>query len=100
VWHVSVGALPTEADRLLMAVSVLRGCGDRDLGEWHQAGGRIYHLQRRVSAAEAAIVGPVADIRGTPDAADRLREVRKHGRPIASADLEPEGGRPLHPHAG
>lgn len=55
------------------AARALDGVGDASLGEWTQAPRRVFHLRRRLSAAEVAQVGPVRDIRGTPEAGDRLQ---------------------------
>jgi hypothetical protein len=53
---------------------VLRGLGDPRLGEWREWTGTGYlHIRRRLSAAEQARVGPVADIRGTEEARARAR---------------------------
>ena len=34
-------------------------------------GDRAFHVRRRLAAREVALVGPVADIRGTPEARER-----------------------------
>lgn len=52
-----------------MARLALRGAGDRALGEWQEAGSPgsgVVHVRRRLTPAEAALVGPVVDVRGTP----------------------------------
>jgi hypothetical protein len=54
------------------ARSILAGVGDAELGEWLETKPRVVHLRRRLSAREAAEVGPVVDIRGTPDAVARI----------------------------
>ena len=41
----------------------------------HAPGQRVYHLRRRLSAAEEKIVGPVVDIRGTYEATRRVKLV-------------------------
>lgn len=53
------------------AYAELAGLGDPALGEWQDWTG-TYHLRRRLTAAEAASVGPVLDVRGTPEAAARV----------------------------
>lgn len=55
-----------------MAIKALYDVGDARFGEWHSWTGDVYHLRRRLSAAEAAYVSPVRDIRGTDEARDRL----------------------------
>ena len=64
------------------AFIALERVGDASLGEWELANPRAFHLRRRLSAAEAPEVGPVTDVRRTPEAtrralllADRLRHV-------------------------
>lgn len=49
---------------LPLAMRVLAGVGDASLGQWEEAGERAYHLRRRLSAAEEALVGPAVDLRG------------------------------------
>lgn len=78
VWHASIASatLPTTvldvyARRLLFLV------GDASLGEWREerdtgTGLRVVHVRRRLTAAEAAVVGPVRDIRGTAEAERRF----------------------------
>lgn len=70
VWHASIAAdgfpiwpvLEAEAERQL------RGVGDATLGEWRERGGRAFHIRRRLTEREARLVGPVRDIRRTPEA--------------------------------
>jgi hypothetical protein len=50
---------------------VLRGVGDPSLGEWWESGRDALHCRRRLSALEQAQVGPVVDVRGTPEARRR-----------------------------
>lgn len=78
VWHASVaGGLPDECRTL--ALLALAQVGDVDVGQWEENGfehnGIAFHIRRRLSEREAQIVGPVRDIRGTPEAAVRLRRV-------------------------
>lgn len=49
----------------------LAGVGDAARGEWTEQGPQAFHLRRRVSAAEEKITGPLRDLRGTPEAAER-----------------------------
>ena len=80
VWHVSVqdqiGGLPATTVRGV-AYDLLDGYGDAAAGEWTQMPGRIFHLRRRLSPSEASLVGPVVDVRGTPEAARRIAAVRR-----------------------
>jgi hypothetical protein len=46
----------------------LAGVGDAALGEWREHNGRFFHLRRRLTAGEERRVGPVLDIRRTPEA--------------------------------
>jgi hypothetical protein len=62
----AVPALAAAAQRQLARV------GDARLGEWTEWTGRAFHLRRRLTAAEARLVGPVVDIRGTEEARARL----------------------------
>lgn len=54
----------------------LVGVGDVDLGQWEDFTGYAFHLRRRLSEAEAELVGDVVDVRGTPEALRRF-EVMK-----------------------
>jgi hypothetical protein len=58
------------------AFLALVGVGDTTLGEWQEWTGKAYHIRRRLTDAEAALVGPVVDVRGTPEAERRLARVR------------------------
>lgn len=60
------------------AVRALAGLGDPDAGQWREWSGFAFHLRRRLSVAEAAEVGEVLDIRGTPEAARRARALGRH----------------------
>lgn len=75
MWHVSVGG---PGASWLAAELALRGVGDASAGEWRERGEIALHLRRRLSAAEAAIVGPVVDVRGTPDGARRVQRMARH----------------------
>jgi hypothetical protein len=74
VWHASVAGGAKDTCRTL-ALLALNGVGDVDAGQWEEDGNLAYHIRRRLSASEAVNVGPVIDIRGTPEAALRLRRV-------------------------
>lgn len=53
------------------ARQALDAVGDAHLGEWLEWSGAAFHLRRRLTAAEQRHVGPVVDIRGTPEAQRR-----------------------------
>jgi hypothetical protein len=56
---------------------VLDGAGDRR-HEWIELNDRFIHLRRRLTDSEAAIVGPVVDVRRTIDAERRFAAVRSY----------------------
>ena len=74
------------------AVAVLDGLGDPGAGEWREWSGLAFHLRRRLSAGEAAQVGPVRDIRGTPEAQRRARALGRHLAAIPDAMVRAELG--------
>jgi hypothetical protein len=81
VWHasISVGGDVQDPDPLFaQAARVLLGVGDAAAGEWRDVGRIAVHLRRRLTDAEAAIVGPVVDIRGTWEMRKRLNRVRQY----------------------
>lgn len=74
VWHVSVAG--SQRDRLEAECErQLRGVGDVVLGEWREWTGRAFHLRRRLSAREQRHVGPVVDVRRTPEALKRAQRL-------------------------
>lgn len=76
VWHASVSRLDTSDAKEALALVVLSGCGDARLGEWRERGPKAFHIRRRLTDDEAAAIGPAVDIRGTPEAAARMRVMR------------------------
>lgn len=73
--------------RARKAAEELAGVGDPDAGEWaHHTPGGYTHLRRRLNPVEALAVGPVVDVRGTPEAAERLRDVLGAVSPAIRAD--------------
>lgn len=60
------------------AVIALAGVGDAAAGEWRETGDAAVHIRRRLSAAEAARVGPVRDIRGSWDARKRVQRMQRY----------------------
>lgn len=80
VWHSSAAplpgllALPSQCERL--ARKALDGVGDPFM-EWTEWTGRAFHLRRRLTVREEEKVGPVVDVRGTPEVAIRLANLPK-----------------------
>lgn len=77
VWHASAastGALSGLGVEFLerKARDALEGVGDASLGEWTEWTGVAFHVRRRLTAKEQAIVGPVVDVRGTDEARRRM----------------------------
>jgi hypothetical protein len=77
VWHVSVASPGVPLRHRLEAEceQQLRGVGDVSLGEWREWTGRAFHLRRRLSPREQRHVGPVVDIRRTPEALQRAQRL-------------------------
>lgn len=77
MWHSSVapsGRIPygrSACER--RAQQAADGLGDPSAGEWREWTGRAFHIRRRLTPAEQAHVGPVVDIRRTPEARERAR---------------------------
>lgn len=69
------GGLPIRAQLEAECERQLAGVGDPELGEWHEWSGLAYHIRRRLTEAEQARVGPVMDIRRTPEAIRRAISV-------------------------
>jgi hypothetical protein len=87
VWHVSVAARGLAIPSVLEAECVrqLSGVGDARLGEWREWTGRAFHLRRRLSGREQRQVGPVVDVRRTPEA---QRRAARLGTLLAYAPAE------------
>ena len=97
MWHASAASRVLNFELLhLMVQKMLRRVGDAKLGEWVARsttgdGLRVVHLRRRLTAAEAKKVGPVRDIRGTPERDRRLAAtVRRSGIPRHMLEGIPE----------
>lgn len=65
-----------------LALDELDGVGDPGLGEWVRVidlgdFGPSVQVRRRLTAEEEKLAGPVIDIRGTAEAAERLWKVAK-----------------------
>jgi hypothetical protein len=69
---VSVSGSPDRAVLEAEARRQLAGAGDASRGEWPEPTPAAFHLRRRVSVAEERITGPLRDIRGTAEAAERF----------------------------
>jgi hypothetical protein len=82
VWHASAApypmtlALPMEVLRRY-ALAALDSVGDARLGEWEEVGRDAYHVRRRLSSQEQQSVGPVVDVRDTPEAARRYARAQR-----------------------
>jgi len=61
-----------------LARAALAGVGEASLGEWDEYGGFAFHVRRRLSVTEAASVGPVVDVRGTPDGRRRCAAMARY----------------------
>jgi hypothetical protein len=75
VWHASaakVGGGGSERELKALAYAALAGVGDRGAGEWVEWSGKAFHVRRRLTPAEQQRVGPVVDLRGTPEGIARL----------------------------
>ena len=68
---VATPGIPIQSLLAAEAYRQLNGVGDPTLGEWQEWTGRAFHLRRRLNAREARQVGPVVDVRGTPEALRR-----------------------------
>jgi len=55
------------------------------LGEWREWTGRAFHLRRRLNLREQRHVGPVVDIRRTPEA---LQRAQRLGPLLANVPVE------------
>jgi hypothetical protein len=76
VWHASVAG-PALADRVkrMLALKSLRGVGQEAL-QWEEGGRIAYHVRRRLTPAEAAMVGEVRDLRGTDEGQQRFERIK------------------------
>lgn len=68
----------------MIARRALQGVGDARLGEWAEPG-EVFHLRRRLTPAEAALVGPLRDIRGTDEEMRRMAALVVDLSPMARA---------------
>jgi hypothetical protein len=69
------------------ALAELDGLGDPAAGEWREWSGSAFHLRRRLTVAEQAAVGPVVDVRGTPEAAERVAALPRKLRDLLPPDV-------------
>jgi len=81
VWHASVapraGAHYRPETLQALARRALDGVGNAALGEWDEWNGYAWHVRRRLTEAEALVVGPVVDVRGTLDGRRRCAAARR-----------------------
>ncbi|MXY79730.1 MAG: hypothetical protein F4Y94_08615 [Chloroflexi bacterium] len=86
MWHASTCAQGPGVHRghlVAAAYRILAGSGAADLGEWPRwgetpGGSPVYHLRRRLTAAERALLpdrGAVRDVRGSTEEVARLATV-------------------------
>ena len=59
-----------------LALSALEGVGDEVAGQWEEFTGKAFHIRRRLTIEEQALVGPAVDVRGTQEALNRINAVR------------------------
>lgn len=83
MWHASISDAPWRDARnpealFPLAEVALTGVGDAALGEWREIGDIAVHLRRRLTASEAAGIGPVIDVRGTWEHTKRLNRIRRY----------------------
>ena len=74
MWHASVAGQVTDTRRRTQALKALEGVGSVILGEWHEARPGAYHVRRRLTLEEQGEM-TMRDIRNTPEAIQRLREM-------------------------
>lgn len=82
MWHASVaparGAQYGNDTLRKIAIQALAGVGDAAAGEWEEIGAVAFHLRRRLTEAEALLVGPVIDVRGTRDGQHRCARIQRY----------------------
>lgn len=71
--------------------------GSPRLGEWEERGRKAYHIRRRLSVAEAAVVGAVCDLRGTAEGALRFERIKSQLSYPALLMAAEELGQPSSP---
>lgn len=73
MWHSSAANPKLHRYELrVRAMNALEGVGDKMLGEWEEWTGKAYHVRRRLSPEEEAVIGPAIDVRGTREALERV----------------------------
>ena len=84
MWHASAGSFALSRDSIeAHARRMIRGVGDASLGEWVERerttpqGIAVVHVRRRLTPAEQVQVGPVRDIRGTPELRRRAATISR-----------------------
>lgn len=78
MWHASAapvrGRHPQRETQAQIARVALTGVGDQTQ-QWEEWSGYVYHIRRRLTAAEEAQVGPARDLRGTGEGARRFAAI-------------------------
>lgn len=59
-----------------IALRALEGVGDEVAGQWEEYTGKAFHVRRRLTIEEQGPIGPAVDVRGTPEAFNRLNAIR------------------------
>lgn len=57
-------------------MKALHDVGDASRGQWEEWSGTVYHVKRRLSSEEQAVVGEAKDIRGTQEAEERRQAMQ------------------------
>lgn len=55
-------------------MNAIKGVGDATLGAWEERGEKAYHVRRRLSVKEQAVIGDACDIRASDEARERLEK--------------------------
>jgi hypothetical protein len=94
VWHASVASIKTPLQpqvAVALAEAALHGVGNAGRGQWVEVTRVAAHVRRRLSETEELVVGPVVDVRGTPEAQRRYDacapQLSVRSLTLASAEL-------------
>jgi hypothetical protein len=58
-----------------IALRALDGVGDEVAGQWEEYTGKAFHVRRRLTNEEQKPIGPAVDVRGTPEAVNRINAI-------------------------